>query len=297
MTGDTGDADGGIVRIRRASVPDKLTAPTVVRGDAQYDGKAFLLTIPNVARYLIQEGTDILVDAESGADQNDISAYLLGSALGVLCHQRGIVPLHSAAIDIEDGCAAFVGPSGAGKSTLAAALAARGHQVVADDVGYLQFDRHGAVMFWPGISRMRLWEDAVAALDCRGPGIEREYRGYNKYLVPIRTPADPFTARRLLRVYYLNLAPADSAVNISRVQGAAGVEFLMQNIYRLPYAEFMGRKPAAFVICTAMARQLPLFQFNRQMRFEILQEAVELLERHLREERDCKRAEINLERL
>jgi energy-coupling factor transporter ATP-binding protein EcfA2 len=282
--GDSVGTGSGGVTIRRASVPTKLTAPVVVHGDAQYDGKVLLLTIPNVARYLIREGTDILVDAEPDADQNDICAYLLGSALGALCHQRGIVPLHSAAIDINDGCAAFIGPSGAGKSTLAAALAARGHQVVADDVGFLQIDSHGTVMFWPGIGRIRLWEDAVAALDCRAPGVEREHRGYNKYLVPIRPPADPFTPRQLRRVYNLDLAPAESTATINEVQGAAAFELLMQNIYRSSYAEFMQRKPAAFAICAAMARQLPLFQFSRQMRFEVLNEAVELLERHLLDE-------------
>jgi energy-coupling factor transporter ATP-binding protein EcfA2 len=279
------DATGGRITIRRARVPTRLSAPVVVHGDAQYDGKDLLLTIPNVARYLIRDGTDILVDAEADADQHDIAVYLLGSALGALCHQRGILPLHSAAIDVHDGCAAFIGPSGAGKSTLAAALAARGHQVVADDVGFLQIDSHGSVIFWPGICRIRLWEDAVAALDWRGPGVEQEFRGYNKHLIPVPPPANPFTPRRLRRVYYLTVASAESVASINEVQGTAAFEILMQNIYRPSYAEFMRRKPAAFAICTAIARQLPLFQFSRQMRFEVLDETVEVLERHLLDQR------------
>ena len=36
-------------------------------------------------------------------------------------------------LTFADGCVAFVGESGAGKSTLVAALARRGHQVIADD--------------------------------------------------------------------------------------------------------------------------------------------------------------------
>jgi hypothetical protein len=119
----------------------------------------------------------------------------------VLCHQRGITPLHASAIDVADGCVAFVGGSGAGKSTLAAALAARGHQVVADDVCFLRLGERGEVQAWPGVVRMRLWQDSMAVLGLGGPGIERIWRGFDKYFVPIGPPQNPFGPRRLRRVY------------------------------------------------------------------------------------------------
>lgn len=274
---------GEIVTIRHASVPKILPDSVSPEEGVAYDGNSLLLAIPEVARYLVRGGNEILVDAEPFADKNDIRAYLLGSAFGTLCHQRGIVPLHSAAIDVKDGCIGFIGYSGSGKSTLAASLTARGHQVIADDVSFLWLDSTGKVMCWPGIGRIRLWEDAVAALGCNGPGVEREFRGYNKFLVPVRPPVNPFAPRRLRRVYHLKAGPAGSTTNVSQVQGATAIELLMQNVYGSPLDEYMGRRPATFALCAALARQVPVFQFTRPMGFDALHAGVEVLENHLRD--------------
>jgi len=267
-----------VVTIRRASVPVTLSpAPD----NSQYDGKAFLLTIPNVARYLIRDGREILVDQDRSADKNDVRAYLMGSAFGTLCHQRGILPLHSAAIDVQDGCIALAGPSGAGKSTVAAALHARRHQVIADDVTFLQLTRQGAVHAWPGIRRIRLWQDALIALGCNGPGIDREYRGYNKYLVPTRPLADPFTPRHLRAVYQLATSATDKASSITLIEGASAIESLLQNVYCASSAECMHRKSDVFKFCLAIAKQVPIFRFSRPVDFQALFDGVELLVQHM----------------
>jgi hypothetical protein len=195
----------------------------------------------------------------------------------VLCHQRGIVPLHAAAMDIEGGCAAFAGDSGAGKSTLAAALAARGRQVISDDVCYLQSDAHDGVEAWPGVGRIRLWQDAMEALRLDGPGVTRETAGYNKFLVPIQQPSNPAEPRRLRKIYQLEIAPQGEGPSIARVHGAAAIEILLHNIYRLEYAEYMGRKPAIFEFCARMARAVPVFRFRRPMGFDLLQSGIDLL--------------------
>lgn len=282
LVGDLAESDE-VVTISQGSVPTTLTSPVTLMKDVQYDGKAVLLTVPAVARYLVREGSEILVDAVPSAEENDIHAYLLGSAFGILCHQRGIVPLHSAAIDVKGGCVAFIGPSGAGKSTLVAALAARGHQIIADDVGFLRRDNHRMVMLWPGIGRIRLWHDALAALGCNGPAVEREARGHNKYIMPIRLPLNPFMPRRLRRIYYLSSAPPDNQTSIVQVQGAAAVEVLMLNVYRASIADCIGCKPIVFGVCASMANQLPVFQFSRPLCFEVLHQGIDILEDHLRD--------------
>jgi hypothetical protein len=62
--------------------------------------------------------------------------------------------------------------------------AQRGHQVIADNVCFLQRDESGKIQACPDITRIRLWEDAMAALGCDAAGAEREMRGYNKCLLP-----------------------------------------------------------------------------------------------------------------
>src|SRR5262249_20309363 len=111
-----------------------------------------LLDFPDAGRFLVRNGNEILIEPASSSD-SEIGVYLLGTAFGVLCHQRGIPPLHASAIDVADGCVAFVGETGAGKSTLVAALAARGHEVIADDVCFLRLGDKGEVQVWPGVRR------------------------------------------------------------------------------------------------------------------------------------------------
>jgi hypothetical protein len=88
----------------------------------------------------------------------------------------------------------------------------------------------------------------LAALDYNGPDVEREFRGYNKYLAPVGPPANPFTPRPLRGIYHLGVCAGWGRANITQIQGAATVENLMQKIYCSTYAECMGRKPAAFAV-------------------------------------------------
>jgi hypothetical protein len=267
--------------IRRARVPQSLSSVAATFGDGQCNKNELLLDIPEVGRYLLRGGNEIMVEPATTASHDDIYSYLLGTMFGLLCHQRGITPLHASAIDVAAGCVAFVGDSGAGKSTLVAALAERGHRVIADDVCFLQFGDKGDLQVWPGINRIRLWEDAMAALGCEGPAVARALRGYNKYIIPVRPPPNPTEPRHLHRVYQLCPAPDGDAASVSRVRGAAAVEALMQNVYRLGLAEYMGYKPAAFGVCAAAARGVPIFRFSRRLEFDLLDETVEVLESHL----------------
>jgi hypothetical protein len=272
------------VVIRRASISEELAAASALYRDGRftrgYNLRAVLLDFPGVGRFLVRAGTEILIDPASSCEEGEIRAYLLGTAFGLLCHQRGIMPLHASAIDVDNQIIAFVGPSGAGKSTLAAALARRGYEVIADDVCFLQLDSEGIVQAWPGVARIRLWEEAMNALGCSGPGVEREMHGYNKYFIPVRPPRNPMDRRRLRRIYLLEAAP-DGAAKITRLHGAAAVEVLMQNTYRLCLAQHMGYMSQVFALCAAGARDVPVFRFSRPVGFDRMNQGIDLLESHI----------------
>jgi hypothetical protein len=274
------------VVIRCASIPDGFASATakVRNGDVEhsgrYDGREVLLDFPAVGRFLLGAGKEILIDPAPSSDDDEVRAYLLGAVFGALCHQRGITPLHASAIDVADGCVAFVGDSGAGKSTLVATLARRGHESIADDVCFLQLGTDGDVQVWPGISRIRLWEDTRVALGFDGPGVVREIYGYNKFFIPVDPPRNPAQSRRLRRVYQLHRV-SNGAPEVTRLQGAAAVEVLMQNVYASRIAERLGYKPRAFIACTAAARDVPVFRFSRPWDFAALDQGTEILENHL----------------
>lgn len=275
------------VSVRYSKVPQFLPSARSFKEDpyfaAQCDDHNLLIIIPDVARFLLRGTNEILIDAAPDASENDLRAYLLGTVFGAFCHRGGIVPLHASAIDFEDGCVAFAGHSGAGKSTLAASLGARSHQVISDDVCFMRKDREENILVWPGIGRIRLWPDALDALKYNRSAVERELRGYNKFLVPVEPPAEPFAPRRLLRVYQLVASSAEEAPSVVQLQGAKSIELLVPNVYRLTLAEYLGAKPAIFSLCAAIARQVPIYDFRRPFSFDSLPKALDVLEHHLRD--------------
>src|SRR5262249_242980 len=116
---------------RRAPIPERLAATTATLRNGiysgGYNGRDIFIDISAAGRLLVRAGKEIIVDSAPASDDGEVRTFLLGTAFGLLCYQRGITPLHASAIDVADGCVAFVGESGAGKSTLVAALAQRGH--------------------------------------------------------------------------------------------------------------------------------------------------------------------------
>lgn len=273
------------VVIRCAPIPEEVASATAKFLDGHYSGKyngrEALLDFPTVGRFLVRAGEEILVDRAPSANDDEVRAYLLGVVFGALCHQRGITPLHASAIDAADGCVAFVGASGAGKSTLVAALARRGHEIISDDECFLQLGTNGDVQAWPGISRIRLWEDARAALGFDGPGVERVMYGYNKYFVPVRPPRNAIQSRLLRRVYQLYRAPT-GGTEVTRLRGADAVEALMQNVYPPGLADYLGYQSRAFMVCTAVAGNVPVFRLGRPRNMAALDQSIDLLENHLR---------------
>jgi hypothetical protein len=127
---------------------------------------------------------------------------------------------------------------------------------------------------------MRLWEGTVSALAYQDFALRREARADNKFLIPFpkeRATRDPVT---LHRVYELQARPT-GAVEISKLSGLRGLEILMQNVYRLTLAEYIGRKPAAFAVCAAAARQIPVFCFSRPIAFTAFEDGLDVLEKHI----------------
>jgi hypothetical protein len=81
----------------------------------------------------------------------------------VVLRLRGTPSLHAGAVAIDGVAVALAGEAGTGKSTTTAALAGRGHPVLADDVLALRATG-GEILAQPAYPHLRLWPDIVPAL-------------------------------------------------------------------------------------------------------------------------------------
>lgn len=162
--------------VPRAEFPDRIdvpwyASPRVVVAE-EPSMLAFRTADGRFYRLRYADGTEFRVDAAgtrvactwpAALTLEDAATYLLGSICGFVLRLRGIPSLHASAVVLQDRAVAICGPAGSGKSTTAAAFAARGRPVLADDVVPLLVGP-GGVRAQPAYPHLRLWPDVLPAL-------------------------------------------------------------------------------------------------------------------------------------
>ena len=123
----------------------------------------------DVGTFHVRGGQSVTIAPAPGVTEAALAAALCGSVLPLLLLQRGALVLHASAVALrgEDGrerAVVLLGESGAGKSTLAAALAARGHRALCDDIVALYPDEPGLLRVAPGVPFVKLRAPSLLAL-------------------------------------------------------------------------------------------------------------------------------------
>lgn len=268
-----------VIDIRFGPLPEALPDARTIAHGLQVAGDSVLLTVEGTARYRVRGGREIVIDPMPGGSERNLRLFLLGSALGILCHQRGLLPLHANAIVVDGQAIAFAGHSGAGKSTLAAHFERAGYEVLCDDVCALSFDGDGRPFAWPGLPRLKLWGDAVEAFGHRRDDLDQAIEGMDKYHVPMtaRARARPVPFRRL----YL-LGQADDGVGgVTRLRGRDAMEAVMAQTYRGQYLDPMGLKARHFGQCAALLAHAEVFAASRVWGYDVFDAEARRLERHV----------------
>lgn len=272
-----------MVTLHLGSVGERLPGAGTSLDGLQVAGPVALLTLPGIGRFLMNEGREIVVDPHPGVTDRNLRLFLLGSVLGILCHQRGLLPLHANAIVAGSGAVAFAGPSGAGKSTLAAEFQRRGFRLLADDVCMVDIDEGGGAVAWPGIPRLKLWADAASRFGHECAELDQVAENTAKYHVPISRIADvrPVPFRRL---YLISRADENDPPGIVRLLGQDAMAAVMAHTYRGFCLEPMGLHARHFRQCAAMLSSVRVYAVTRQWGFDGFEREVDRLEQHLFEE-------------
>jgi HPr Serine kinase C-terminal domain len=111
------------------------------------------------------------VSLASAADTTFWNSHWLPVTVGIMGTTVGVVPIHSACLDLDGKGLLIAGVSGAGKSTLSMALTRRGFSLISDDWTYVCNESGGLIAH--GLSApVKLLPDAVQhfpELSCRTP--------------------------------------------------------------------------------------------------------------------------------
>lgn len=247
----------------------------------QAEEGALVLVVPQIARFRIIDGTRIVVDPKSGVPARNIRLFLLGSAFGALLHQRGLLPLHANAIEIDGMAVAFMGPSGTGKSTLATWFHDRGFKVISDDVCVVDFGLEGRPQAAPGLPRLRLWTDALELTGRDHLGLARSYLDDEdeKFDVPVEAASAARSEVQLAAIYLLDCG---EEFCIASLHGLEAADAIFANTYRGEYLAQTGGQKEHWDSAIRLVRETPVFRAMRKWDTTLLDEQCLLLLDHAR---------------
>lgn len=266
------------VTIRHGPVPADLEDATASGPTWRLAGSRFLLSIPGIARFLIEDGRRITTAPEAGVSLSDVTIFLVGTAIGILLHQRGQIVLHASAVRVGGKAALFCGQSGAGKSTLAAALTRHGYPLVTDDICALTFDAQGHPIAMPDGRQLKLWAQAIEALelsDGRRDAVRSVLEKF--YVEPMAALADSLP---LGPVYGLREARAPLVEGIARPNVVDAALLFRRSAYRPLLIERMDQKTHYFEAAARIADTAGIFQLSRTLDFARMSEVIAWLEGH-----------------
>jgi hypothetical protein len=266
------------VTIRGHAVPAAFANATASGPNWQIAGQQFLLRVPGVARFLLTAGDEIAFEAEPGADAGDVPIFILGTAFGILLHQREQIVLHASAVRVNDKAILFCGPSGAGKSTLAAALSRRGYRLITDDFCAITVTAAGTPMVHPDGRQLKLWAQAIEKLDLEESRGQRVRKRLEKFYVD--PGAAHVEALPLGAVYALHEALPPRVAGIEQPNVADAALLLRFNAYRPRLVAPLNQKVLYFHAAATIANNAGIFHLTRKLDFAAMPEVVSSLERH-----------------
>jgi hypothetical protein len=246
------------VHIRLGSVPvDGLPQGKQLGPFLWVAAETLWLEIPHIARFLISQGNEIIIDPEPGIDEDSVRVFLLGPVIGALLFQRGYLVLHGNAIRIGDQCMVCVGHSGVGKSTLAAGFMQRGYDILADDV--VPVDELCRVL--PGFPRIKLWQDVADKLAINTTDLTPLRPNTLRFNYPLG-PRFSDQALPIRWVYIIGTDKLD-AIESKSIEGMGRFLPLRNNTYRLSFLNGLGLKAEHLKRCGQLAGKIHLARVIR----------------------------------
>ncbi len=267
------------VCIQFADVPDSLTAPVFSGVRFQGSTNEFLLKVDHVAKYLVKDGNSIVIEPYTNASEKDIRLFLMGSAMGALIHQRGILPFHGSCVIIHNKVVIFSGSSGAGKSTLAASFIKKGFPLITDDVCVIALDAEGKPIVHPGYPQMKLWADSLEKMGEQTKALSLVREGIKKFNLPVH-PHFHQKPEPLNGIYIISTKNTEG-FNIEAVKGIDKFNALKNNTYRLNFIKGTGTTSSHFKHIEAIARMCFVKKIERPSKGFHLEDLGNLIETDL----------------
>ena len=215
-----------------------------------------VLDIPSIARVRVEDGKRVAVQRAPGASDDDLAWLLSGPVRQIGWLQQGSMALWASAVAIGGRAVAIAGGPACGKSAVAAALALRGHPVLADEALPVVVEP-SATARGAG-DGLGLWPAAVEqlGLDSAAGEMGRPALEKRTYRFP-SAPSAPLVAVVILEREAHRGAPATE-----RLHAADALKAVAPNTAMAPLVEPLGLKAEHFRWITRLTAQVGVFRIE-----------------------------------
>ncbi|MDT8861084.1 aldolase [Alkalihalobacillus sp. MEB130] len=232
--------------------------------DDQYfviDKTFIMFRMPEVAIFLIRNGSEILVSPFDDAHEDHIRLYTLGTCMGAILMQRKILPLHGSAVVIGGKAYAIVGNSGAGKSTLASAFIKRGYQLLSDDVIPVTLNESGYPIVTPSYPQQKLWLESLSQFGMTSDGYRPIIDRETKFAIPV---TNQFVSEPMPLAGVIELVKTENEeIEMLPIQNLNRLHTLFVHTYRNFFIGPAGLMDWHFQTTAKMANHIELYQLQR----------------------------------
>lgn len=266
----TGEED---ISIFIGKVPDKIEEMVDQAVDYKISRTEFLFFVENVGKYYIKEGRLIIVEPSEGADAAAIKVYLIGTAIGAVLLQRGVLPIHGSSVIINGHAVIFTGCSGAGKSTICAGLREQGFEFFGDDISVVTINGSGLPQVQSSFPMQRLCTDTAEKMGYNKNELQLACKEDNKYVIKDYENFKTGSAE-LAAIFELS-AKDNGEVQLTEVKGVEKLMRITNNIYYFSILKRLGIKEAFFKQCLTVAKNVGFYKLQRPAGKDTVKEQID----------------------
>jgi hypothetical protein len=191
----------------------------------------------------------------------------------ILLVERGDLPLHAAAVEVDGRALVVSGPTRHGKTTLAASLAAAGFRLLSEDLVDLRFaaDPAAPPVVVPGPAYLRLRSDMTDAVTVPGATVVAESPGRRHLAVAesARGTCDPLP---VAAVVLLRLS--DDEVIASEADEVDAIRDVWSQGFAMPTAE---SRACSFHNVGRLVSTVPVRNLARPLRMDVMPRVIDAL--------------------
>lgn len=262
------------VTVRRDRLREEFSMKR--QGDSLYvyEDDRVLFQVPHVGIFSVENGETIRSCPYPGVSASQERLFLLGTCMGVLLMQRGILPLHGSAVTVKGKAYAIVGDSGAGKSTLTAALLQQGCRLLSDDVIPVKFHNDVPVAI-PSYPQQKLWQTSLDAFGMDNANYLQLVDRKTKYAVPVQ---EHFTQEATPLAGVIELMKTNEGkVTLTSVHPLEKLHLLSMHTYRSFMIPYFSRTAWHFQYAAQLAASIQVERLLRPANTFTVWELAELL--------------------